>query len=193
MKLLLLVLVATFSCHIAAPKPKFIDYSDEFLYWCVPEADRTTWDVHETEPVDCKNVSRGRWDHTPIIVNAEPSLALETIDAIDAFNEALDFPLFTYDPDSLLPDIIALTMGDHPSAAARAKHANIDGRHHGFILVYNGNEDHDRADIIMHELGHLVGLKHDKENEISIMHPSIASRVARLELIDIKALRLIYK
>jgi predicted Zn-dependent protease len=147
--------------------------------------------VYAASPANCDVVSRGQWDHYPVIVNAEGALISETLEAIAGFNEQVGFTMFAFEVSNSDPDVIVVADGPN-MAAARAKHATIDGRHYGAVLVYNGLELRDRSDIILHELGHIVGLKHDHENRNSLMFPSTATRVATLEKQDVRALRSIY-
>ena len=163
-------------------------YSSQFLYWCEQQGE---WPVYESRP-KCDKISRGLWDHLPITINAEPELLLETLLAVDSFNDQVNFELFKFEIGNVDPDIIVIEDGAHWFAAAVAKHATFNGKHVGTVKVYNGVELLDREDIIVHELGHMVGLRHDHGNKHSIMFPSATYRVARLERVDIAALRTIY-
>ena len=190
----LALLLTLTSCRVPPPKAVVervpADYNSEFLYWCTgPDK----WQVYGEAPTSCLTpVSRGTWDHTPITVNSDEALVQETREAVDAFNKQVGFQLFEYDYTNYEPDIVVGIGGRDTYAAARAALLTQDGRMHGLILFYNGLEDNNRSDIMFHELGHTVGLKHDHDNYMSIMYPSANSRVAWLEAQDVDALRQIY-
>lgn len=175
-------------------------YESEFLYWCIPPEDGM-WDVYVDIPPGCpeENISRGEWDHLPVTVGAEPELTPETIDAIEYINWKLGFEMYAWsdatgdeEDQSLWPDIIAYVAGDDPYAAARAVKFTYMGRHHGAVPVFGGFENRDRADMMIHELGHHLGLRHDADNRWSIMYPRLSNRPAPLEAKDIRALRALY-
>ncbi len=165
------------------------DYDSEVLHWCIK--DEGQWPV-DFEAVEGCSDSRGVWNHYPLSVNAEESLQSETLAAIAVFNEQVGFELFRYEIANTSPDIIVIAGGPHFMALAQAGLYTIDGRMRGSVTTYNGLESQDRDDIIVHELGHLVGLRHDRDNLLSIMYPSQAFRAAALEPQDRDALRRIY-
>ena len=185
------VLVLALSCGARQTQGNYVFPNAEFLYWCV--AEKGVWPVYIEEPVECETeVSRGFWDHYPIVVAADDALVQEVAEAVLSFNQQVGFELFVFDPImQRTPDILAMVGGGHPLAAAEAKHFNLDGRHHGAIIVYNGVENWDASDIMVHELGHLVGLRHD-DNNMSIMATLNRSKAAILEAVDVKAIRWVY-
>lgn len=199
MRALALAATAAFLlANCATPKRSFVPepwpgkLTSELLYWCVPEGDGI-WEVSEREPEGCENISRGEWKSYPVVVSAlDDSLEKETIEAITYFNARLGFDLFQYEQGNLVADIQVFTAGDHPRAAAQAVLYTYEARMRGMVLVYNGFEDRDRSDVMVHELGHLVGLKHDPEDRLSLMYPWSASRLASLTAEDIKVLRQLY-
>ena len=188
---ILITACSGFSSKTSTVPSPYETHDSEFLYWCEKEG---VWPVSAEMPATCEpeNVSRGEWDHLPILVNAESSLMEETMAAIQGFNDQLGFDMFEYQPGNMDPDIAVVVMGDHFYAAAEAKQITVDGRRYGAVLVYNGVEANDRDDIMMHELGHLVGLRHDHDNKHSIMFPARGYRIARLEKQDVVALRSVY-
>ena len=153
------------------------------------------WQVHGERPDNCEGpISRGQWDRLPISVQRKRlKLASETKEAIATFNRAVGLKMFNYEGTNGSPDVAIVPGGGHPFAdAAALQWSDETGRHRGLVKAFNGLERRDRPDILMHELGHLVGLRHDSDNKLSIMFPGISSRVARLEAQDISALRYLY-
>ena len=187
--LIAFLVVACKPVTVTAPEAPPVDYSDQFLYWCAGTADgRCPVYVESPACAEGSSVSMGEWDHYPITVNAESQFLTATAEAIYAFNKEVGFELFQLTPLHGVPDITVLYMGDHFWAAAEAAQLTLEGKHRGAVLMYDGARG--RADTIMHELGHLVGLRHDSDNLMSIMYPSAAmSRLASLEPQDIAALR----
>jgi len=175
-----------FSSSLSTRIPR--EANEEFLYWCEQGGE---WPVYVSKPA-CDTVSRGTWDHYPITVNASPSLLPETLVAIDSFNQQVGFTMFRYEIGNWDPDVGVIVSGMNSYALAEAKQMTIDGRHHGLVRVYNGMESDDREDIILHELGHIVGLRHDRDNKHSLMFPTSTYRVAVIERQDARALRAIY-
>ena len=190
MRLLILALVGLFlSCkpnavHHAQP------YDEEFLYWCEKDG---RWPVYVEEPEECTSVSRGEWDHLPIIVNAEASLEDETMKAIESFNSQVGFELFRFQTLNMDPDIVVVELPDLWYAAAEARHHTQDGKHKGMVVVRPDIAAMDRDDIMLHELGHMVGLMHDPDNLGSMMYPGPSIRARAVEYKDIVALRWRYR
>lgn len=188
---LLVLLGLTFSCsgfnkQIRRDVP--VGYSSEFLYWCEQDG---VWPVYLNKP-DCPVISRGKWASYPIIVAAETELVLETLEAVEAFNAQVGFELFKFSLTSVEPNVAVVDGGFRPFLYAQAKHLTIDGTKYGAIYTYNDLFADDRADVIMHELGHIVGLRHDRENPLSLMYHTDGSNVMSLERKDVIALRMMY-
>ena len=165
-------------------------YNSQFLYWCTQEG---VWDVFIELPEQCESdVSRGEWDHYPITITAEDALTTETLEAIEAFNAQVGFELFAYRHTLLDPDVVIIDDGPRPFLYAVAKQLTVEGRHYGAVLTYNDLGAADRSDVIMHELGHIVGLRHDRYNPKSVMFHTDGLLVQALERQDIAALRALY-
>jgi len=190
----LVMLGLTFSCsgfNKPIRKASVEAYSSQFLYWC--KSDNEFWSVYLNLPAECETeVSRGVWDHYPLTVTADADLVTETLQAVEAFNAQLGFELFQFQITNLDPDIVVTDGGIRPFLYAVAKHITIDGRDYGVVLTYNELGRFDRNDVIMHELGHIVGLRHDRYNPKSVMYHTDGLHVAALERRDVEALRTIY-
>jgi hypothetical protein len=190
--LLVLMVGLTFSCS-GFNKPLHREvptgFSGEFLYWCKQKG---VWPVYIKRP-DCPEVSRGKWDHYPLIVTSQDEFVTETLEAIEAFNAQVGFPLFQYSYTSLKADVGVVDGGWRPFLYAVAKHLSLPGQEqYGEVRMYNELGKFDRADVVMHELGHIVGLRHDRENPLSLMFHTDGSNVMSLERQDVIALRKIY-
>lgn len=185
MKYAVLLFVLLTSCA----QPKSVPWpepdQDQFLYW--KAVANAPWEVF-IEPGEGRAIAT--WDHLPVLVIAEDSLAEETSEAVEAWNSWLGFDVFRYDPKcNDKCDVVVFRNGDLPGVAAMAGFLTIEGRQVGTVRVFNGLESDDRSDIMAHELGHLLSLRHDADNPRSVMHPSSSPRVPYLEQRDRKALR----
>lgn len=187
----LLTACSGFSKHPKVPWPG--EGESEFLYWCKTDG---IWPVYLETPVDCapENVTRGEWDKSllPLTVSASPEMAPETLAAVEYYNHMLGFDMFTFQPDNVEPLIAVFQYGGHLTAIAEAKRFSYEGQDYGVVLVYNGFESENRSDMVVHELGHLLGLRHDEDEHWSVMYPSVQDRMTYLEPRDIKLLRDLY-
>tara|TARA_R110002020_G_scaffold207256_3_gene412692 strand:+ start:30286 stop:30858 length:573 start_codon:yes stop_codon:yes gene_type:complete len=181
-----------FSCSGFSKYPKSpvpVGYDSEFLYWCEQDG---VWPVYANKP-DCPVISRGKWDHLPIIVSAEDQFVTETLEAIEAFNGQVGFELFKFKYATLKADVNVIDGGRRLFLYAVAKHLTLpSGAKRGAVIMYNGLGAFDRADVVMHELGHIVGLRHDRDNPLSLMFHTDGSIAMSLERQDIFALRMMY-
>lgn len=191
MRFLILSIICILSACSPQAAPEWPSVAeDRFSYWCVPSDG--VWPVYLDEPSDCKTVSRGEWDHWPVTVNADDDLVLETLEAIYFFNREIGFELFRFETHNTLPDILVTDGGSH-RAVAEAKRITRYGRHHGLVLAYNDLAADDRADVILHELGHLVGIRHRPGDRMDVLYPwDNGARLVYLDRVALEALRVLY-
>ena len=194
--LLLSLLIAISSCIPYYPDETWPGrYTHEFLAWCIPEGDGI-WEVWEDYPHGCpvERVSRGQWDvnRLPLTVNGEMPLHGEAQLAVIHWNRALGFEMFRWDEKNMDPDIAFVTAGFHPRVVAEAKRLTYKGKHYGLILYHNQWWMRDDRKVAIHELGHLLGLRHDPSPD-SIMYQGDENEGANIQASDINALRWLYK
>jgi len=185
---LVILYTTLLSCHMPRKAGVYTDIeSANMLYWCKKVG---RWPTFEERP-DCKSVTRGEWDTIPIIVNSERSLMVETMQAIEAFNTQVGFELFKYSITNAQPDVAVVFAGPHKRIAAEAVRATApDLTNIGVIFVYDLGTK--KPNVVMHELGHIVGLKHDKAKSTSLMFTGGPYVVPHIERDDVRLLRFVY-
>lgn len=186
---LLVLLSLALGCTPKVPWPG--KYTTEVLWYCTE--DEGAWTMHDEEPPLCPTdrLSRGAWDldSLPLTVNAERPLEDVTKAAVLAMNATLGFEMMVFETSNPDPDIVVLPkppLPHKPRTIAVAIRGTIEGRDRGLIVVFHPTS----ASVIMHELGHILSLRHDDENESSLMHPSDIALV--MEEADVALLRQLY-
>ncbi len=192
------LLVACFAC--GGRQPGLPSKATERTVWQVCIDSEWGVEVPPDKPPHtppCKKPTIWKWDRLPVrvaldpdnlVVGAEfgPKEALST--AVRTWNEWLGFKVFEVVTDG---DIDVLVRAGEISAyAGLALLGAPDGHKLGMVFVFAGYETD--VGVYAHELGHILGLAHDRDVRWSVMWPSAGEQIPRLTELDRKTLRYIY-
>lgn len=172
-------------------------YGTEVLYWCVPEGDGE-WKA--TLGDDCDNPVIPAYPMEVQVAvlsfdgyGPDSDLLLEaTADAMGAWNSWLGFTFFVPADSIWEADmyVVGMASGDR-TPLGRASFWTESGKQIAYAQIYDEPDYyHQMPEIVAHEFGHLLGLRHDW-NKWSVMYPYMdgVSNLAGLEPVDAEILR----
>lgn len=139
----------------------------------------------------CKNWEVIKWPNVPIKVGIGRKVDLKAAHtAITVWNDALGFKIFELSPPAEDLNVVIFQTKPMYKILGRAIIGKPKGRLLG-IVVLHGFET--RVDVLVHELGHILGLGHDVNDVFSVMYPTMLGGSIIIQPEDIKAIRELYR
>lgn len=174
----------------SVPKPEWPapEWKDEIIHLCWSDDSNFA-----NTAGGCEKPEAVKWSGLPLVVKADRLTALPTSRAVKVWNEWLGFEALVYDPFAKDPDISVSYGGKGEifpkGVAGLTGFMKKDGGSFSAIVIIL-DLGMSRPDVIMHELGHALGLDHDPDNIRSIMHNTVNRMfVPKLEDHDRAAIR----
>ncbi len=153
-------------------------------------------DVYPYKPKGCSKPTNWKWNALPVKVAlfAPDSVKDESAEALElalrTWNEWLGHEFFQLvDLDANDVDVVVRT-GDISEYAGLAWLKINDGYKVGMVFVFAGYESD--PGVYAHELGHILGLAHDRNTKYSVMWPAAGEQIPRLTALDKAALLWLY-
>lgn len=184
------LVVLWISCALK-PSPKWpAAWAGEFLHVCWRDAPATSF----APAVDCDQPEIIEWGtDSPLVVTSDVVTRFAAIEAVEIWNAWLGLEMFVYEVTTIDPDVVVLYEGLGPpqgdaAALTLFEKRHKDGKQHAIVIVFDAGMSESTA--FTHELGHVLGLAHDKDNPGSIMYPSLRGMISPgIEAQDFRALR----